>query len=313
MLRRSSDDVEQMKALVTGAGGFVGRHLVQHLRTCGDDVSAATRDTAPDLLEPDAWRRHLAKVQPEVVFHLAGQASVSDSWIDPLGTFRANAEGTLHLLEACRANGISRVLCVSTADVYGIVEARHLPLCETAPARPVTPYASSKLAAEALALQAALGHGQEVLIARPFLHMGPGQDNRFVGAALASRIALAEADDRASAEVAVGNLSPRRDITDVRDVVAAYRLLMAHGVPGLIYNVCSGRAVSIRELAERLLARAVRPLTLRDDPTLMRPVDIPLLQGDPTRLKAATGWEPVIALGDTIDAVLAEARSRVSR
>jgi GDP-4-dehydro-6-deoxy-D-mannose reductase len=298
-----------VKALVTGAAGFVGRHLVSHLETQGDDVVGIDREQGVDLLDPDTLTAAVVDAGPDAVYHLGGWSDVGASWEQPLATFRVNAEGTLNLLEACREAGVGRVLVVSSADVYGKVSLRELPLTEESPFRPVTPYAASKIAADELGLQAWLGHGVEVLRARAFNHLGPGQTNRFVCPAIAERIALNELEGREV--VTVGNLTPRRDFTDVRDVVRAYRCLVLDGEPGEAYNVCSGSDIAISELADRLVAMAARPMRLEGDPTLQRTVDVPVLRGDYTKLHKATGWDPEIDLDQTLADVLDEWRERV--
>lgn len=298
-----------MKALVTGAGGFVGKHLVAHLGACGDDVVTTSREYGPLLSDDAGWHALLAKHRPEVVYHLAGQASVADSWREPEATFAANVIGTLNVLAAARAVDVRRVLVVSSSDVYGVVTPDQLPLTEDAPLRPVTPYAASKAAAELVAAQARFGYGQDVVVVRAFTHLGPGQDNRFVAAAIAERIARNELTGQT--DVAVGNLSPKRDLTDVRDVVRAYRLVVEHGCADTIYNVCSGRAIAIHELADLLLGQATLAMRLVSDPDLVRPVEVPLLQGDNGRLVAATGWQPRVDVVTTLQAVLEDARQRV--
>jgi GDP-4-dehydro-6-deoxy-D-mannose reductase len=298
-----------MKALVTGAAGFVGRHLVAHLEAEGDDVVGIDRDRGIDLLDPPALTAALIDARPEAVYHLGGWSDVGASWSEPRATFRVNAEGTLNLLEACRAAGAPRVLVVSSADVYGKVSLRELPLTEDSPFRPVTPYAASKIAADELGLQAWLGHGLEVLRARAFNHLGPGQTNRFVCPAIAERIARNEIEGREV--VTVGNLTPRRDFTDVRDVVRAYRCLILDGEPGEAYNVCSGSDIAISDLADRLVAMAARPMRLEGDQNLQRPVDVPVLRGDFTTLHKATGWNPRIELDATLADVLDEWRTLV--
>lgn len=295
-----------MKALITGAEGFVGRHLTDHLVSCGDTVVGVDLRTGPDLLDADGLLGLLDQVRPEVVYHLAGWSDIGASWADPRRTFAVNADGTLNLLQACLAHGRPRVLAVSSADVYGVVTPDELPLTEHSPFRPVTPYAASKIAADQLALQAWLGHGLETIRVRAFNHLGPGQGLGFVAPAIAERIAR---NERAGATaVPVGNLTPRRDITDVRDVVRAYRLLMQHGVPGEAYNVCTGRDLSIAELAGRLLALATHPMELVADPDLQRPVETPVLLGDPGLLRATTGWQPEISIETTLADVLDERR-----
>ena len=298
-----------MRALVTGAAGFVGRHLVDHLRVSGDDVVAVDRHDGPDLLDPQALRAFVADTAPDATYHLAGWSDVGGSWREPLAAFHANADGTLNLLQACVAAGVPRVLSVSSADVYGKVSLAELPIDEDAPLRPVTPYAASKVAADFLGLQAFLGYGLDVLRVRAFNHLGPGQTNRFVAPAIAERVAYNELDG--SEVVPVGNLSPRRDFTDVRDVVRAYRLLIEHGEPGEAYNVCSGSDLAISELADRLLSLAGRPMRLEEDPDLQRPVEVPVLRGDPTKVHKATGWQPEIPLDETLADLLAEWRERI--
>ena len=298
-----------MRALVTGAAGFVGRHLVAHLRSEGDEVTETDRQTGLDILDPSGLSALFAESRPEVVFHLAGQADVGGSWTSPVETFRVNAEGTLNVLLAAAEHDVDRVLAVASADVYGQVPADELPIGEDRPLRPHSPYGASKAAADLIALQTFLGRGLGVIRARPFNHLGPGQSDRFVASALASRIARNEVEGLD--ELAVGDLTPRRDFTDVRDVVRAYRLLVQEGEPGEAYNVCSGHDVAVQEIADRLVAMAERPMTLVPDPELFRPVDTPVLRGDAGRLKAATGWSPDISLDQTLADVLDDWRKRV--
>jgi GDP-4-dehydro-6-deoxy-D-mannose reductase len=300
-----------MRALITGGLGFVGRHLSDHLRAAGDDVVTLDRHSEPpvDITDPLAVATAIADAHPDAVYHLAGWADVGGSWKDPLTVLRVNAEGTLNVLEACRAAEVGRVLAVASADVYGIVSEDELPLDELSPIRPTSPYAASKMAADALAQQAFLGHGLEVIRVRPFNHLGPGQAEQFVAPALAARIARAERD--AADFITVGNLSARRDFTDVRDIVRAYRRLVEDGAPGEVYNVCSGRDLSIQYLADHLVSLARRPIELRPDPELMRPADLPVLRGDATKLTAATGWSPEIPIEQTLADLLDDLRARV--
>lgn len=299
-----------MRALVTGAGGFVGHHLVAHLRSEGDEVLVTDHAVdGLDVTDGAGVLAHMRSTRPEVVYHLAGASDVGGSWQTPQATFRANAEGTLAVLWAARESGVDRVLTVGSADVYGKVEPADVPISESCPLKPVSPYAASKVAADYVALQAFLGHGQQVVRTRPFNHLGPGQTDRFVAPALASRIAANERSGRE--EVPVGNLSPRRDFTDVRDVVRAYRLLVERGRAGAVYNVCSGRSVAVQELADRLLAMARTPMRLVEDPDLMRPVDVPNLEGDCSALRADTGWSPQIPLEETLRDLLEDQRQRL--
>jgi len=301
-----------MRAVVTGGLGFVGRHLVAHLRQAGDDVTTIDHkgDVAVDITDGPAVATALAEVGPDAVYHLAGWADVGASWADPVAVLRVNAEGTLHVLRACAAAGVDRVLAVASADVYGVVAEDELPLTETSPLRPTSPYAASKIAADALAQQAFLGHGLGVVRVRPFNHLGPGQSEQFVAPAIAARIARAERDGADT--IPVGNLSARRDVTDVRDVVRAYRLLVQRGAPGEVYNLCSGVDVSVQTLADLLVSLARRPVRLVTDPALLRPVDLPVLRGDATKLHAATGWKPEIPIEQTLADLLDDMRQRIS-
>lgn len=294
-----------MRALVTGASGFVGSHLTAHLEAAGDQVLSSETE----LGRPDSLGEEFAGYRPEVVYHLAAWADVGGSWKDPLETLRVNVEGTFNVIDASRRAGVQRLLVVSSADVYGAVTKSDLPLTESSPLRPISPYAASKAAAELLCLQANLGQGRGVIRVRAFNHLGPGQSDRFVASALAARIAANEGSGAGA--VGVGNLAARRDFSDVRDVVRAYRLLARHGSMGEVYNVCSGVDRPVSELAEILLAQARHPMRLEANPELLRPIDVEVLRGDPTKLRAATGWEPEIAISSTLRDLLEYWRAKL--
>lgn len=299
-----------MKTLVTGATGFVGPHLLAHLRESGDETVVPGDATgAFDITDRARVLEVFEEHRPEAVYHLAAWSDVSASWIDPTACLRVNVEGTANVLDAARASGVHRVLVVGSSEEYGKVDdsAR---LREDAPLRPITPYGASKVAASFLALQTWLGAGLETIRVRAFSHTGTGQSGRFVVPALARRIIDAE---RAGAKtIPIGARDPVRDLSDVRDIVRAYRLLIEWGEPGEVYNVCSGAGVSIGEIADRLVARAGNRLEIVVDAALVRPVDVPRLVGDPTKLTTATGWSPQHTLDDTLDAVLADARAQGS-
>ncbi len=283
-----------MRALITGADDFVGLHLSEHLAAEGDEVVASVTD----ITDRSALIAAFSSAKPEVVYHLAAQADVGGSWESPLETLRVNVEGTLNTLDAARLAGARRVLAVTSADIYGRVEAADLPLTESQPIRPVSPYAASKGAADMLCLQATLGHGLDVVRARSFNHLGPGQSDRFVASAIACRIVANERSGES--DVRVGNLDARRDFTDVRDVVAAYRLLMIHGAAGEAYHVCSGVDRSVDELARILIDQATVSIRLVPDPDLLRPVDLRVLRGDNTKIRKCTGWSPEIPIETTL-------------
>jgi GDP-4-dehydro-6-deoxy-D-mannose reductase len=290
-----------VRALITGGKGFVGQWLTAHLKDRGDEV--AVIDIETDVADGAAVRRVVSDLVPEAIYHLAAMTHVGESWDDPSPVLRVNVLGTAEMLAAARSlPAAPRVLVVSSAEVYGVVTPAQLPLGEDTPTAPASPYAASKLAAEDVALQAWRGFGQPVVIVRPFNHIGPGQSPNFFVPALAKRIV--EARRSGAGSLRVGTLTTRRDFTDVRDVVAAYRLLMETGAPGMVYNVCSGRDVAMSEVADDLLRLAGVDLSLETDSKLVRPVDVPVLRGDAGLLRAATGWRPKIPLATTLADVL---------
>ncbi len=298
-----------MRSLITGGSGFVGKWLAEHLRDLGDEVVAI--DSEVDVTDPAGLLSAVSAARPDAIYHLAALTHVGNSWDEPLRVLEVNVIGTAALLAAARECGSDpRILVTSSAEVYGAVtDPALLPLSEESPTAPLSPYAASKLAAEAVVAQAFLGCGQHVITVRPFNHIGPAQSPRFAVSALAKRIV--EADRRRAATIPVGNLSARRDFTDVRDVVRAYRLLIESGQPGTVYNVCSGRDVSIGGIADVLLDLAGATLGLETDPSLVRPVEVPVLRGDPGRLAGATGWKPEIPLEKTLADVLVYWREHV--
>ena len=296
-----------MRAFVTGGSGFVGSWLRAHLEDVGDEV--VVPDDAFDVRDPGAVRRAFDKAGADAVYHLAGLAQVGRSWDQPAEFFSTNAVGTLHVLDSARrCRPLPRVLVVSSAEVYGSATAGRLPLTEEAPLQPVSPYAASKAAAEMVSIQAHLGWGLPVIRARPFNHVGPGQSPEYVVPALAERVL--EAQRTGSGVLRTGNLSARRDFTDVRDVVRAYRLLVERGEPGQAYNVCSGRDVAVAEVVAHLLDLCGAELDAQVDPALLRPEDAPVLRGDPGRLRQATGWEPVVPLEESLRSVVGSLRER---
>jgi GDP-4-dehydro-6-deoxy-D-mannose reductase len=290
-----------VRVLVTGSKGFVAQWLLAHLEAIGDHITGL--DAEVDITDAAALTDAITGATPDAICHLAAQASVGASWTDQAATYAVNTCGALNVLEAARAcNRPPRVLLISSSEVYGRVRREDLPIREEHPFAPVSPYAASKAAAELIGLQAWLGGGLEVVRARPFNHTGPGQRPDFVVPALAKQVAALAASGTGVLET--GNLEARRDLTDVRDVVRAYRALLDSGVPGEVYNVCRGEAVSIHQVARRLLALAGVDAEMVVDPARIRPVELPELRGDPARLREATGWVPEIPLDDTLAAVL---------
>ena len=295
--------------LITGATGFAGGHLLAYLSSRGIRAHAwghrakpapgdgAATWTAVDLLDRRAVRAALDASRPSAIYHCAGVADVHGTWSAPAHALRVNAVGTHYLLEAARDLELGvRVLVTGSALVY---RQSLEPITEDHPIGPATPYGVSKLAQEMTASESAI----DTLLARPFNHAGPGQSPAYATSAFAQQIAEIEAGRR-DAVLRVGNLDAKRDITDVRDTVRAYQLVMEHGVPGRPYNVSSGEASSIRDLLDRLIARAAVSVTVRVDPAKYQPNDLPLLVGDPTRIRSELGWRPSIPLDETLGAVL---------
>jgi GDP-4-dehydro-6-deoxy-D-mannose reductase len=307
-----------MRALVTGASGFVGPYLIERLRAAGYEVTAAggPHDTHSDLLPIDlSDAQSLVAAfdiaNPSVVFHLAAQSFVPRALQSPAETYDANVMGTARMLQALRGwrdltKNDARFVFVSSAEVYGAQDDTAYPIDETAPLCPANPYAASKAAAEAIVLGEVRSFGVDAIVTRAFNHIGPGQDERFVVPSFAAQLrAIA---DRAEPVLMVGNLEAKRDFLDVRDVVDAYVSLAQHGTGGEVYNICSGTATSIREILAELIRIAHVPVEVREDPQRMRPSDVPLLYGDNTKLRAATGWSQHISLRRSLQDIYGSAK-----
>jgi GDP-4-dehydro-6-deoxy-D-mannose reductase len=250
------------------------------------------------------------------VFHLAGQAFVPEAWQDPWGSFETNVRMTLNVLEAVAAQQTAsartiRVVVVSSREVYGNPPADRLPVDETAPLAPHNPYATSKAAQDLLAGQYHLSHRLDVVRLRPFNHIGPRQDSRFVASSFARQIAEIEVGRR-EAVVRVGDLSVERDLCDVRDIVRGYRLAADLGPSGAVYNLGRGRSWPIGRLLDHFVARARVPVAVEADQALMRPADVARTLCDAGKARTEIGWEPAIPLEQTLDDILADWRARVA-
>lgn len=336
-----------MRVLVTGAAGFVGRYAAAELARRGAEVvgtyhrapppaptrpeaetaqgatgpgsraakadgAAAPRWVPADLRLPADAERAVAEAAPDAVLHLAGQPRVGASFDDPARTLRLNAQATLNLLEAVRrAAPAARCIIVSSCEVYGGATSDRPPLRETEPLRPLSPYAVAKACAEFLAHAYHRTHHLRVTILRPFPHTGPGQAPDFVCPDFSRQIAWAETG-RNPPVVTAGNDRIVRDYLDVRDVAAAYADALAADLPGgEVYNVASGRGVSIGEILHALVRLARVPIDVRHDPSRVRAVDIPTLVGDAARFRQRTGWAPRFEWPRTLADVLEDARARV--
>ncbi len=311
------DGLRCPRVLVTGAAGFVGRHLLSELVAAGHEVTATDRpatgvaEVRPvELRDPEALRALVRTARPDACVHLAAVSYVPDGDRDPAELLAVNVAGTLNLLEALRREAPrARLLLISTAQVYGSAPSPgspNPPLDESAPTCPLTLYAISKVACEQAALAYGACHTLDVMIARPANHTGPGQSSRFVAPAFARQIVEVAAGRLP--KVRVGNLDAVRDFTDVRDVVRAYRLLLERGTAGLAYNISADTPVRIGDLLERLLALAAVEAPVEPDPALVRPADVSIRM-DTSRLRDTTGWRPLHPLDDTLSALIEEARA----
>jgi GDP-4-dehydro-6-deoxy-D-mannose reductase len=303
-----------LRVLITGASGFAGGHLARACAVAGDEVLGVSRTgrlprdlgdglagaQTVDLTDAGAVRAAVGAHSPKVVYHLAALSSVGRSWEEPARTVAENTATAVNLLEALRheAPG-ARVVWVSSCEVYGAPAT--LPVAEDAPLAPANPYAVSKTAGDLLAGVYAAAHGLPLVRARPFNHAGPGQRPIFIFSSLARQAAEARLHGAASIRIVTGNPDTRRDFTDVRDVVRAYRLLATDGEPRAVYNVSSGASVSAAELVS-LVAELIAPIEVEHvvDPARVRAHEVMDLRGSHERLSAATGWQPSIPLRSTM-------------
>lgn len=306
-----------MRVLITGASGFAGRWLARACADAGDEVCGVSRradEIAPgigsrpvDVSDAAAVRALLADLRPDVIYHLAALSHVGRSWENPAATFDSNVSGAVNVLEAVRHEAAAaRVVWVSSCEVYGPHAV--LPVAEDAPLMPATPYAVSKAAGDQLARVYAEAHGLDLVVARPFNHTGPGQLPIFIVSSLARQAAEGRAAGAEELTIVTGNPDTRRDFTDVRDVVRAYRLLAELPGPGAgqAFNVSTGRSVSATEHIENLRS-VIAPIRVvhEVDPARVRAHEVMDVRGDPTRLRDTTGWEPSIpfqqTMADTIE------------
>ncbi len=322
------EEATTLRALITGLAGFAGSHLADHL-LAHEDIEVygvslpadGTRNVEhalnrielhfADLGDYQLVQELLEAIKPDYIFHLAAQASVARSWVSPGETLTNNITIQLHLLQAIIALHLTpRVLVVGSADEYGLVRPEDLPIDEDTPLCPLNPYAVSKIAQDYLGYQYFLSHGLDIVRVRPFNHIGPRQGPGFVVPDFAGQIARIEADLQEPV-IRVGNLSARRDFSDVRDIVRGYYLALASGKAGEVYNLGSSRAYSIEEILDKLLQASPRSIQVEVDPARMRPSDIPVLVCDAGRLRADTGWELEYDIDHSLRDVLDYWRGRV--
>jgi GDP-4-dehydro-6-deoxy-D-mannose reductase len=310
-----------MRILITGSEGFVGHHLAARLAAEGHIVvgsvyrSASTIGGADEVVRLDIRDRigvsaAITDARPDVVVHLAGETSVGESFRDPATTFDVNAVGAINVLEACREASVEQVLLVTSCEVYGDPDPSQGLIVETAPLVPINPYGASKVAQDVLGYQYWRSFGVPVVRVRPFPHTGPGQASQYLFPSVARRIALAETGF-GPATISVGNVATIRDLLDVRDVVEAYVGLIETGEPGAVYNVCSGKEHRLVEALDTLCELAETPVRIEVDSEQRRPADFAWMVGDPTELKAATGWRPRIRWEETMRDLLSDMRARI--
>ena len=307
-----------MRSLIIGGSGFVGAYLIRHLRELGQEVAVtkmpgerlAWTDSDRiqvldlDILDERAVLQTMASVQPDVVYHLAAQSSVAISWERPQLTADVNIRGCISVLEAVRAQKKTiRVLLVGSGEEYGKILPRELPVREDHPVRPESIYAVTKACQNMTGVVYARAYGMQVVMVRAFNHIGPGQSPVFVVSDFCRQTAQIEAGGK-DAVIRTGNLEVKRDFTDVRDVVRAYELLAHRGRAGETYNVGSGRAVSIGDILKMIIHQSKLPVRVEPDPEKFRPLDIPVVEADISRLRKDTGWEPKIRLQQTIQETL---------
>ena len=311
--------------LITGIGGFVGGHLTPYLldrglNVCGTlrpgrdsglaaDPAGRVRLYPVDVRQAAAVKRVVDEVRPDYIFHLAAVSSVFQSWRTPAAVMRTNAIGAINLLEAVRASGRRpRLQMAGSSEEYGMVAPGDLPVTEDAPLMPLSPYAVSKVAQDRLAYQYFRSFNLPVVVTRAFNTTGPGRPPTYVLSRFAREIVRVERG--AKPVISVGNLDARRDFLDVRDLVRAFWDVVRLGDPGEAYNICSGEARSIREALEMLLSLTTARIEIRRNPALMRPADLPVMQGDAAKFRARTGWQPEIPFEQTLKDLLDYWRAR---
>lgn len=294
------------RLLVTGRHGFVGGTLARMVATDPvlDGWQLIETPETWDLRDPLATQVTVEDAAPDAVLHLAAQSWVPDAFKDPATTLAVNVLGTLHLLQALQRTGFrGRMVFAGTGDVYGRVPDDALPVAEARLPAPRNPYSVSKLAAEALCYQWTVTEGLDIVMTRPFNHIGAGQSERFVVSDFARQVAQIKCGRRKPV-VMVGDIDVTRDFTDVGDVIRAYFALLRAGATGEVYNVCSGRDRSIRSLLERLAALAGVTVSIEQEPARMRRSEQRRMRGDPDKIRRATGWLAATPLDESLTAML---------
>jgi GDP-4-dehydro-6-deoxy-D-mannose reductase len=315
------------RVLVTGVTGFAGSHLVDYLLSRGDcEIFGILRWRSPtdniehfkdritlpecDLRDASSTRDMLEAVRPEWIFHLAAQSFVPTSWSAPTESLMTNILGQVNIFEAVRRLGFKcRIQLACSSEEYGMVSADEVPIKETNPLRPLSPYAVSKVAQDLLGYQYWMSWKVDSVRTRGFNHEGPRRGPVFVASDFAKQIADIE-KGRRPPTLYVGNLEAKRDFSDVRDMVRAYWLALDKCEPGEVYNICTGRAWTIRQVLDLLLGMTKAKIDVRQDPARLRPSDVPILLGDNSKFVKATGWQPTIPFEQTLRDMLDYWRAR---
>lgn len=312
------------KILITGATGFAGGHLIDHLLSLGDyeiygtsrsehaSVKEQVHFLKVDLENKDEVKKLLSDIQPEEIYHLAAQANVPQSIKDPQGTFHTNIDSQLNIFDSLRELQLTstKLLLISSGEVYGYVQPEDLPISENTQHRPANPYAVSKIAQDYLGFQYHLSYKMPIIRVRPFNHAGPGQAPAFVMADFAKQVADIE-KGRQEPLMRVGNMLAKRDFTDVRDMVRLYPLLLEKGTPGDVYNAGSGISHSAQEILDLLFSYSSVKIQVESDPAKMRPSDIPEIVADSTKVTRVTGWKPEISFEQTVKDTLDYWRAKI--
>jgi GDP-4-dehydro-6-deoxy-D-mannose reductase len=318
------------KYLITGFSGFVSRHFLEFLESRGTHSSVLGIDMhepkfdlrkfrrikcgfeSLDLMDDKRTQEVIYRFQPNYILHLASYSSVMYSWKNPAWSFQNNTNIFLNLLEVVRLLNLdARILSIGSSEEYGNVSDKELPLREEQPLRPVSPYAVARVSQEMLSRVYVNGYGMDVVITRSFNHLGPGQNELFVVSSFAKQVAEASKKGLPSLEMKTGDLSIVRDFTDVRDVVRAYHLLLTKGSKGEVYNVCSGRGVTLASIVSQLSQKKRIAVTTLTDPKLVRPSDNRAIVGSNEKISAAVGWKPEIALEQSLDDILLDWETRL--
>lgn len=316
-------------SLITGITGFAGSHLSELLLSLGHEVWGTTRPRSrtdnidkikhklhledADLLDSHSLYSIVAKIKPDYIFHLAAQSFVQSSWASPANTMELNIVGTVHLFEAVRRAKINPTIQIAcSSEEYGLVYSNELPIKETNPLRPQSPYAVSKVAMDYLGYQYNQSYGMKIVRTRGFNHTGPRRGDVFVTSNFAKQIAEIEKDKKPPV-IEVGNLEAQRDWTDVRDMVSGYYLSVEKGEGGEVYNICSEKTVKVGDMLDLLLSMTKwkNKIDITEDESRMRPSDVPILLGDCSKFRKVTGWKPEIPFERTMKDLLNYWRDRV--